>query len=147
MFGLSAHGKPLTCARDSQVICRAVSVSRRGQRLFEYSDSQGRVSQIVIAWGELVYERILRQMHEKIRTFQYVMTVHAEEEMNDDDLTIFDIERAILTGRITERQIDHHTGEWKYVVAGESVDGRQAEVVAKLSITDKLVIITVYREG
>lgn len=47
-----------------------------------------------------MYERILRQMREKIRTRQYVMTLHAEEEMNDDDLSIFDVERAILTGSI-----------------------------------------------
>jgi hypothetical protein len=43
-----------------------------------------------------MYERVLRQMREKIRTRQYVMTLHAEEEMNDDDLSIFDVERVIL---------------------------------------------------
>lgn len=37
-------------------------------------------------------------MQEKIRARQYVMTLHAEEEMNDDGLSIFDIERGILTG-------------------------------------------------
>jgi hypothetical protein len=57
-------------------------------------------------------------MREKIRTRQYVMTLHAEEEMNDDDLSIFDMERAILTGTVTERQQDLVTGEWKYLVAG-----------------------------
>jgi hypothetical protein len=31
------------------------------------------------------------------------MTVHAEEEMTEDDFTIYDIERGILTGRILER--------------------------------------------
>ena len=41
-----------------------------------------------------MYERVLRQMREKIRTRQYVMTLHAEEEMNDDDLSIFDVGRA-----------------------------------------------------
>ena len=35
-----------------------------------------------------MYERILRLMREKIRTRQYVMTLHAEEEMNDDSLSI-----------------------------------------------------------
>jgi hypothetical protein len=30
-------------------------------------------------------------MQEKIRTRQYVMTLHAEEEMDDDELSIFDI--------------------------------------------------------
>ncbi len=39
-----------------------------------------------------MYERILKQMQEKIRTRKYVMTFHAEEEMADDNLSIFDIE-------------------------------------------------------
>lgn len=93
-----------------------------------------------------MYERILRQMREKIRTRHYVMTLHAEEEMNDDDLSIFDVERAILTGRVTERQQDLVTGEWKYLVADRSVHEKDVVVVAKISVTEKLVIITVYRE-
>lgn len=32
------------------------------------------------------------------------MTLHAEEEMSDDGLTIYDIEHCILTGKIIERQ-------------------------------------------
>ncbi len=34
------------------------------------------------------------------------MTVHAEEEMNDDGLTVFDVEHSILSGAIIERQKD-----------------------------------------
>jgi hypothetical protein len=93
-----------------------------------------------------MYERVLRQMRDKIRTRQYVMTLHAEEEMNDDDLTIFDVERTILTGRVTERQQDVVSGEWKYLVVGRSVREEDVTVVAKISVTEKLVIITVYRE-
>jgi hypothetical protein len=93
-----------------------------------------------------VYRRTLRQMQERIRTRQYVMTLHAEEEMNDDNLTIFDIERAILTGNIVERQEDHLSGEWKHLITGQAIDGRFITVVAKLSITGKLVLITVYQE-
>lgn len=93
-----------------------------------------------------MYERILRQMRDKIRTRQYVMTLHAEEEMNDDSLTIFDVERAILTGAVDERQQNHVSGEWKYVITGESIDGRNVTIVGKLSVTSKLIIITVYRD-
>ncbi len=91
-----------------------------------------------------MYDRMLRQMRERIRTRQYVMTVHAEEEMDNDNLSIFDVERAILTGRIVERQQDRVTAEWKYLVEGETVSGDLVVVVAKLSVTGKLVIITVY---
>lgn len=33
-----------------------------------------------------MFDRILKKMREKIRTNQYIMTIHAEEEMNNDDL-------------------------------------------------------------
>jgi hypothetical protein len=91
-----------------------------------------------------MYDRILKQMRERIHTRQYVMTVHAEEEMDDDNLSIFDIERAVLTGRIIERQKDRVTAEWKYLIEGETIAGGPVTVVTKLSVTGKLVIITVY---
>ena len=91
-----------------------------------------------------MYDRILEQMREKIRTRQYVMTLHAEEEMDDDGLSIFDVERGILTGGIIERQKDRVTAEWKHLVEGQTIAGDPVIVVAKLSITGKLVIITMY---
>jgi uncharacterized DUF497 family protein len=86
-------------------------------------------------------------MRLKVRALDYVMTIHAEEEMENDNLSIFDIEEIILTGEIVERQQDTDTQENKYLVAGKSIDDVDAVVVAKLSATDKLVIITVYLEG
>ncbi len=91
-----------------------------------------------------MYDRALKRMQEKIRTRQYVMTLHAEEEMTSDDLSIFDVERGILTGKIIERQKDRVTGEWKYLVEGETIAGDLVIVVARLGVTGKLVIITVY---
>jgi len=91
-----------------------------------------------------VFERMLERMREKVRSRQYVMTLHAEEEMNDDALTIYHVERAILTGEILERQKNKVTAEWKYRIRGETIEGDEVEVIAKLSPTGKLVIITVY---
>ncbi|WP_315787994.1 DUF4258 domain-containing protein [Fischerella sp. JS2] len=51
-----------------------------------------------------MFDEILRRMREKVTSLQYVMTLHAEEEMNDDNLTIYDIQKSILTGDILERQ-------------------------------------------
>ncbi|HEY88454.1 MAG TPA: DUF4258 domain-containing protein [Thermoflexia bacterium] len=85
-------------------------------------------------------------MREKIRTRQYVITMHAEEEMDNDNFSIFDIESSILTGEIRERQNDRDTGEWKYVIVGQTLTGASMAVIAKISITRKLVIITVWRE-
>ncbi|MDI6770915.1 MAG: DUF4258 domain-containing protein [Anaerolineales bacterium] len=57
-----------------------------------------------------MYERILSQLREKVRTRQYVMTVHADDEMDEDGLTIFDVESVILSGKIIERQKGQNTG-------------------------------------
>lgn len=84
-------------------------------------------------------------MQEQVRTRQYVMTVHADDEMDDDNLTIYDAEEGILTGEILRRERDRVTAEWKYWIRGETMDGAEVEEIAKLSPTGKLVIVTVYR--
>jgi uncharacterized DUF497 family protein len=89
-------------------------------------------------------EHILRSIQTKIRTLHYRMTVHAEEEMCDDSFSVFEVEQAILNGMITERQKDQNSGEWKYVIHGRTDRGELMAVVAKLSKTDVVIIITVY---
>ncbi len=91
-----------------------------------------------------MFERVLKRMHDRIRARQYVVSVHAEEEMDDDDLTIFDIEHGVLTGTIVERQKDGETGEWKYLIQRLTLAEEEALVVTKLSPTGRLVILTVY---
>ena len=91
-----------------------------------------------------MYEKILEEICYLIRSKRYVMTIHAEEEMSDDELTIFDIEHVILTGKIIERQKDKISYEWKYIVEGNTLNTETATVVAKISLTQKLVIITVF---
>ena len=74
------------------------------------------------------------------------MSIHAEEEMDNDGLTIFDIEHVLLGSKIVERQRDSQTGEWKYLVEGQTLGSEVAIAVTKLSLTGKVVIITVYVE-
>ena len=75
------------------------------------------------------------------------MTLHAVEEIDNDELSIFDVERAILTGEIVERQKDQEKGEWKYLVRGKTIDGRDVVIVTKLGPTGKMIIITVFVEA
>lgn len=91
-----------------------------------------------------MYEQVLLRMREKVRSRQYVMTLHADDEMDEDGLSIYDVEQTVLTGEVVEQQRDRDTAEWKYCVRGLSLAGSELEVVAKLSPTGKLVIITVY---
>ena len=93
-----------------------------------------------------MYERIRDRMRAKVRSLDYVMTIHAEEEMENDGLSILDIEEAILNGNIVERQRDVESVDFKYLLSGKTFDDANIVVVAKLSQTGKLVIITVYLE-
>ena len=94
-----------------------------------------------------MFDRILKKMRDKVRVRAYVMTLHAEEEMDNDGLSIFDVESAILTGAILERQVDRVSREPKYLIRGRSLDGDEPiVVVAKLGRTDQVVILTVYEE-
>jgi uncharacterized protein DUF4258 len=67
--------------------------------------------------------------------------------LEDEGLSVLDVEHAILTGQIEKRQKDVDTGEWKYLVAGHTLSSSEVVVVTKLSPTNKLVIITVYGEA
>lgn len=91
-----------------------------------------------------MFENILQRMRNKVRIGDYVMTSHGEEEIGAEDLSVFDVERCLLTGRIIERQKDMQTGETKYRVCGLMVSGEPMEVVAKFGPTGRLFIITAY---
>lgn len=84
---------------------------------------------------------------ECIRTNRYVVTTHAAEELDDDGLTIYDLERVILGGAIIETQRDKNPPETKYLIRGPTLDGDVASVVLKAGPTNKLVIITIFRDS
>ena len=83
----------------------------------------------------------LRQL---IRTLSYVVSTHAADELEDDNLSILDLENVVLTGQITERQRDRVTRETKYVIQGNTLGANTAEVVAKVGQIGRLFIITIY---
>jgi len=91
-----------------------------------------------------VFASVLKNIQEKILLQEYVITIHADEEMDNDNLMLTDVEQAILTGEIIERQKDRTTAERKYRIQGYSTDGDLIEVVVKLGLSGKIIIITVY---
>ncbi len=93
-----------------------------------------------------MYDAEFKRIRDLIRTRRYVLTLHAEDEMDADGLTVFDVESVVLTGRIIERQRDRQPDEWKYLVQGKTLNGAAATVVTKFGATGKLVLITVFRE-
>ena len=87
-----------------------------------------------------MFSRILTRIRKLLRERQYVMTLHAVEEMTDDELSLSEVEDAVLRGEIVARQRDLDTNEWKY-----RIEWGHIEVVVKIGPTGKLVFITVYR--
>jgi len=83
------------------------------------------------------------QVRECVRNSNYVITQHAHYAMFDDNLTIIDIEHALLTGQIIEKQRDEITNEPKYLIQGNTPWSDIAVVVA-FNIVGRLEIITVY---
>ena len=72
------------------------------------------------------------------------MTIHAMEEMAEDNLDILDIEHAISNGQVTRIKRDDPRGT-KYVIEGFAVDQQTPVGIAgRFTTTDRYLIITVY---
>ncbi len=72
------------------------------------------------------------------------MTVHAMEEMAEDDLDIVDIEQAIFTGQVIRSEKDDPRGT-KHVVEGLATDSEnRVGVVGRFQGSERYIILTVY---
>ena len=87
----------------------------------------------------------IKRLRDLIRSLNYAVSIHAAEELEDDNLTILDFENIILTGAIVDRQRDRQTREVKYIVRGNALSSVLAEAVVKIAPDGNLFVITVYR--
>jgi len=72
------------------------------------------------------------------------MTVHAMEEMAEDDLDVLDVEQAVLNGQIIRRDKDDPRGT-KYVIEGLAADAETpVGVVGRFLNGERYLIITIY---
>jgi Domain of unknown function (DUF4258) len=87
----------------------------------------------------------LKRIQRAVREKRYEFTIHALEEMDDDDLDETDVRYAILHGEISSELTDDPRGI-RFVVLGNTQDKtRSMEVVCRFLPTDLLRIITVYQ--
>ena len=84
------------------------------------------------------------RVRDLVRSVNYVVSLHAAEELEDDNLTILDLENILLTGRIVERQKDRRTRETKTIIRGRILDDREGEAIVKVSLSGVLYVVTVY---
>jgi len=87
-----------------------------------------------------MYPRVLDKIRTLVTQGEYILSIHAENEMADDRLTEQDLEAAILNGRIARRKRDR-IGRAKYIIEGAALDGRGMTAVAQLFQTRQLVVI------
>lgn len=92
----------------------------------------------------MTYERALARIRKLVRERRFVVSFHAAEELEEDGLSVLDVENIILGGEIVHRQVDRKTREKKYVLRGHCLTGEAAGLVAKLGFTGRVVVITVY---
>ena len=86
----------------------------------------------------------LKRIRRKIREGRYEFTVHALEEMDEDDLDEADVRQALLYGSISAELTDDPRGT-RFVVRGSASDEkREIEVVCRFLPSGLLRIITAY---
>ena len=84
------------------------------------------------------------EIRECIRAQSFDLSKHADEEMGEDGLDLFDVEHAILDGHVEREEHEDPRGT-KYVVVGAAVDGSLMVTVGRFKETGQYLIITVYR--
>ena len=85
----------------------------------------------------------LQRIRQKIINREYYLSSHAEEEMLNDVLERFDIEGAILKGRIEKKLTEDIRGT-RYRIEGPARDGRMVHVICRFKEDTDLIVITVY---
>ena len=77
-----------------------------------------------------------------VRNGLYYLTEHADEEAMAENFDIYDVEYAILTGKIRRTW----PREGKYEIVGSALDGRPIGIVCRITQRGKVRVITVYED-
>ena len=65
---------------------------------------------------------------ERVRNDEYYFSRHDDQERQNDDLTITEVEEALLSGRILEHYVDTGRGE-RCLVVGFTNEGKPVHIV------------------
>lgn len=88
-------------------------------------------------------KRTIETLRELVRSQEYQISIHANEEMSIDALIAVDIENAVLTGKITKRFSKEARGT-RYEITGQACDGRLVAVICRILGNGWLRIVTVF---
>lgn len=89
---------------------------------------------------------MILEIQQKVRAKSYRLTSHAEREREADQITIREIEEAVLSERseVIENYPDDPRGA-SCLVLGFTEGGLPLHLVCGVSLPDVMVIVTVYR--
>ena len=87
--------------------------------------------------------KLITRIRKLVRQGRYEITVHADEEAQEDDVAISDIKNAIFTGHIIKKYTSDPRGI-RYKVLGKVKDGRLLNVVIRFTTLGEVRIITVF---
>ena len=65
--------------------------------------------------------RIIEKIRNSIRSGNYDMTYHAVDEMAEEEIGIFNLEKVILNGKIVKQEKDDPRGI-KYIIEGSGIE-------------------------
>jgi len=90
--------------------------------------SRQKVGLVDCLQGAFDFVPTLQRIRQKIIDRGYYLSSHAEDEMLDEQLERFDVEHAILKGKI-ERKLTRDVRGTRYRMEGPARDGRMIQVV------------------
>ncbi len=89
--------------------------------------------------------KVIDKIRQKLRTRDYYLSSHAEEEMAEDRFERQDVENAILQGFVQKKLTRDPRGT-RYRIEGPATDSRLMNVLCRFKEAGPLIIITVYEK-
>lgn len=86
----------------------------------------------------------IERIREHIRSRDYYLSSHAEEEMQEDGLDRVDVENVIVHGAVEKKMTQDVRGT-RYRIRGPAKDGTIVHVICRFKESGALIIITVYK--
>jgi hypothetical protein len=84
----------------------------------------------------------IKEIQDLVRNGLYYLTEHADEEATADGFDVYDVEYAILMGKIRRTW----PRESKHEVVGSALDGRPMGAICRITQSGKVRVITVYED-
>lgn len=84
----------------------------------------------------------INEIHRLVEEGLFYLTEHADFEAEEEDFNIYDIEQALLVGKIRRAW----PKEKKYEIIGPAIDGRRMGIICRITTKSKLRVITVFED-